>query len=75
MQRPYASPDPRSITASVGFAFEPGLGRSPLAERRGALAADDRGRLVHEIVVFEGLDDEQGEVDPARDVVRGIVAG
>src|SRR3954469_7619103 len=37
-------------------------------ERRGALAADDRGCLVYEIVVLERLDHEQREVDAARDV-------
>src|SRR5689334_4370310 len=39
-----------------------------MRERRGALPADDRGCLVHEIVVFEGVDHEQSEVDAARDV-------
>src|SRR3954463_12498425 len=34
----------------------------------GALAADDCGRFVQEVVVFERLDHEQGEVDAARDV-------
>jgi hypothetical protein len=36
-------------------------------ERRGRLAADDRRRLVHKLVVFERLDHEQGEVDAAGD--------
>src|SRR4051794_31194623 len=37
-------------------------------ERRRTLAADDRRGLVNEIVVFEGLHHEQGEVHAARDV-------
>src|SRR5687768_17140826 len=37
-------------------------------ERRRALAADDRGGLVNEIVVPERLDHEQGEVHAAREV-------
>ena len=38
------------------------------ARRRGCLAADDRGGLVDELVVLEGLHHEQGEVDAAREV-------
>ena len=37
-------------------------------ERRGGLAADDRGGLVNEFVVVESLHHEKGEVDAARDV-------
>ena len=37
-------------------------------ERRRALPADDRGRLVNQIVVLERLDHEEGEVHAARDV-------
>src|SRR3954449_4907120 len=37
-------------------------------DRRRTLAADDRRGLVNEIVVFEGLHHEQGEVHAARDV-------
>src|SRR4029453_298042 len=37
-------------------------------ERRGCLAADDRGGLVDELVVLEGLHHEQGEVDASREI-------
>jgi hypothetical protein len=37
-------------------------------ERRRCLAADDRWGLVDELVVLEGLDHEECEVDAARDV-------
>src|SRR4051812_19969570 len=37
-------------------------------EGRRALPAHDRGRLVDELVIFEGLDNEEGEVDAAGDV-------
>src|SRR6185295_19250086 len=37
-------------------------------ERRGGLAADDRGGLVSQFVVVESLHHEKGEVDAARDV-------
>src|SRR3954452_5745251 len=42
--------------------------RQPRARAPKALAADDRGGLVNEIVVFEGLHHEKGEVHAARDV-------
>src|SRR6185295_15061634 len=37
-------------------------------ERRGGLAADDRGGLVNQLVVVESLHHEEGEVDAARHV-------
>src|SRR3954447_964960 len=37
-------------------------------EGRRALPAHDRGRLVDELVVFDGVDNEEGEVDAAGDV-------
>src|ERR671934_2769060 len=39
-----------------------------MRERGGRLPADDRRRLVDELVVLERLDHEQGEVDAARAV-------
>src|SRR5213075_96743 len=39
-----------------------------MCERRRRLATDDRRCLVDEIVVLEGFDHEQGEVDAAREV-------
>src|SRR5437764_2213592 len=41
-----------------------------MCERRRRLPADDRRRLVDELVVLERLDHEQGEVDAARTVAR-----
>src|SRR5215467_12142210 len=38
-----------------------------VCERRWRLSADDRRRLVDELVVFERLDHEQGEVHAARE--------
>ena len=42
-------------------------------ERRGGLAADDRGGLVNQFVVVESLHHEKGEVDAAREHVTMVI--
>jgi hypothetical protein len=43
-----------------------------MSERRGTPPADDRGRVVDELVVAQGFDHEQGEVGATRDVAHRI---
>src|SRR5689334_9254857 len=39
-----------------------------MRKRRGGAAADDRGRLMYQVVVLQGRHHEQGEVHPPGDV-------
>jgi hypothetical protein len=45
-----------------------GLVVSRMRERRGCLAADNRGSLVDEFVILEGFHHKQGKVYSAREV-------